>query len=514
MNFSAGINYIYLKFQQANYTTKLFSFQLFIRAQPINLTLYVDSVPTQENVLVEKSFNDNITLSCRAYAEVEKKFLTGGNFSFNVGSNVFILPKVAPSWFNLTVKITTINFSIDVNSVSVKFEQINYTTTIFSFQIQVQKLKMNPQPYNFQGVLEGYVGEVVKVKIKLLEEDSTSVITGALVKYSWDYGVGDFIEQGNGIYEVSLELPPGLEGTFQLNLIITKTGGVYQAMEYPINIRISQREAPPLLLWIIIIAMIAIISVLGVMSLRAYVILPRARKKESELLLKTQKFKDIRNIQAILVIHRQKSLPILSETFTFLTDTDPQLFSGFIQALTMTGREIAAKESKELKEKVHKMSEEMMEFDFKYFQMLLYDYEYLRIVLILKEPSSERLKNLIKELAIELHEKLGDSFENFAGIIDPLRKPIQEILYKGLDLSYKESFKLTEDKKFLNNIISSGNLSKMETRIINVLIAHFKNQDSIFLEEITSIVSEKNENIIIIAIESLLQRKILIQKLA
>jgi hypothetical protein len=38
------------------------------------------------------------------------------------------------------------------------------------------------------------------------------------------------------------------------------------------------------------------------------VILPRRRKKEAELLARTQKFKDIQNIQALVAIHKDTGL--------------------------------------------------------------------------------------------------------------------------------------------------------------------------------------------------------------
>ena len=43
----------------------------------------------------------------------------------------------------------------------------------------------------------------------------------------------------------------------------------------------------------------------------------------------------------------------------------------------------------------------MMEIDFKYFYALIYDYEELRIVLILNERSSEALREKLKDLSVD-----------------------------------------------------------------------------------------------------------------
>ena len=55
VNFISGINNIFLRFEQANYTTKIFSFQLFISAQNVNLTVAINSLEVGENYLVETS---------------------------------------------------------------------------------------------------------------------------------------------------------------------------------------------------------------------------------------------------------------------------------------------------------------------------------------------------------------------------------------------------------------------------------------------------------------------------
>jgi hypothetical protein len=512
-NFSAGINYIYIQFQQTNYSIKTFSFILFLRAQTVNITLEIDGQPIIENALVEKSFNQVFNISCKAYANAEKIFLTGGNFTFVNDEDESSINEYGNFWFNRTVTITTSDFDLGINYVYVKFEQNNYTTTTFSFQLQVQQIGIDPQPQNFQGILAAYVGEAVKIEIKLLEEGSPTVINGAIVKYSWDYGVGDFIEKGNGVYEVSFELPPSLIGTFEINLIISKSGGVFQVLEYPINIHISEREAPPYFAIIIVIALVGIVGVLGLMSLRSYVILPKKRKKEAELLAKTQRFKDVRNIQALLLIHRDMSTPLYSASYTFLQGTDPQLFSGIIQALLMSGRQIAASESDEIMEKVKDVrSKDLMEFDFKFFHLLIYDYKASRISLVLKESSSDRLKELIKTLAKAIYDKFGDRLDKFDGDLIPFREGVPPIVMELMDLPYKEPFKFTSDKKYLNTLVTSKEITKMERRIINVLISHFKRQEFIYLEEILKIVTEKNEDFLIEGIEALLKKKVLVLK--
>ena len=85
------------------------------------------------------------------------------------------------------------------------------------------------------------------------------------------------------------------------------------------------------------------------------------------------------------------------KTYNFLEEEDTHLFSGFVQAITAIGKQIAQKDPKvEITEKQTKYSKHMMEIDFKYFYALIYDYKELRIVFILSERSSENFREKLK----------------------------------------------------------------------------------------------------------------------
>ena len=71
----------------------------------------------------------------------------------------------------------------------------------------------------------------------------------------------------------------------------------------------------------IFFALIAIIGIFGVLSLRSYVILPKRRRRETELINKVQVFKDVWNIRAVILIHKQSGLPIYSEEISIMGKT-------------------------------------------------------------------------------------------------------------------------------------------------------------------------------------------------
>jgi hypothetical protein len=324
-------------------------------------------------------------------------------------------------------------------------------------------------------------------------------------------------ETSPGLYQCYIDLPENLQGNYRFNIIITPEDSTYQTMQYSFIVVISEvvddTQFPNYLLWIIIGVLISIVSVLGALSLRTYVIMPRKRKKEAELLSKTQKFKDLNNIQAIVIIHKLSGIPIFSKSYSVLEKHKKELFSGFIQAITTIGEEFTETEqSSQVDSNESKSSygiEKMIELNFNQFYCLISDIEDIRAVFILKEPSSERLKDQVSNLILALNLKLSKELENWDGALDDFEILIPEIIKEYFELYYKDSFKLSDD---LNQIIMKKEkmLSKMELRVINVIKSMSTDNIISDLNNIIQMVSEENKDLIILAIESLINQQIII----
>jgi hypothetical protein len=509
--FNPGINYVYLLFQQGNYSTKTFSFQLFIRTQSVNLTLLIDAEQVQENYLVETYFNNKISLSSRAYAEGELIYLANCTITFINNIYEKNLTKTVNYWYNTSIEISTSDFNLGNNYVYVRFTRTNYSAVTFSFQILVKQISIDVDFVDIEDSIEAFAGETIKIEIKLTEELSGKPIEDADISYDWEFGVGEFEEKGDGVYEVELEIPENIEGNYDFELIISKSGSVYRSSEEDLTISVKERELPEYWIWIIIAALSIGVGLLAAISLRAYVFLPRARKKESELLAKTQNFKDMGSIQAIVLIHRNSGLPLYYKTYSFLKHADAHLFSGFVQAITTIGKEIAESDKgAKLTEKQRRYAEHMMEIDFKYFYALIYDHEDLRLVLILNQRSSDALREKLKDLSLTIMEELGDSIKDFDGLLEPFELAVPSILSKSIDLHYKEFFKISNDKALFLKTKKERDMSSLESRLFNVLTSYSKGGNNFALVSIFKMISEKNEDLIIEAIESLIKRKLII----
>ncbi|GAI95470.1 unnamed protein product, partial [marine sediment metagenome] len=234
--------------------------------------------------------------------------------------------------------------------------------------------------------------------------------------------------------------------------------------------------------------------------------------KEADLLSKTQRFKDIQNIQAIVAIHRYSGIPLYSKSYSILEKHKKELFSGFIQAIITVGEEMVGK--REVDQDITKIdnvdgSRTILELDFKYFYCLICDRQDLRMIFLLNEKASDRLKKLISDLSLGIMLDLSQLIENWDGAIHEFESQLPPVITKYVELYYKDAFKIN-DTKYIASIRKKSELNSMETRILNVIYSIAKNKQEFHLETIFDVVHEKNQDLIIDAIETLIDKQIII----
>ncbi|MFX1374373.1 MAG: hypothetical protein ACFFA0_01040 [Promethearchaeota archaeon] len=511
-----GIYQLSINFSAAAYEPQNYIYQFQIIQQSVNLSTYIDSQEINENSLVETTFNSYINISAKAISNIDREFLSGGVVTFVRGNYEKNLTGYGDYWYNSSIFCSADNFSLGINLVYLRFEHPNYRTATFGFQILVNQIEITVDPLSFEDSITADIGQTINIQISLMDPVTYDYIENASISYTWDYGIGTINETTPGTYQTFIKLPDGLEGNFRFNLIITPDKSIYKTTQYSFIVIIGEPspgpQQPNYLLWIIIGILISVVSVLGILSLRSYVILPRKRKKEAALLSKTQRFRDLKNIQAIVVIHKLSGIPIFSKSYSILEKHKKELFSGFIQAITMIGEEFAEKEIRK-PEKIQPEEgygiQKMIELNFKQFYCLIADIEDIRVVVILKEKSSERLKSQISNLILALNLKLSKELENWDGSLDDFEILVPEILNEYFELYYKDSFKLAP-KINLIALKKEKKLSKMESRVINVIQSMSSDNIVADLNNIVELVSEENKSLIIEAIESLIEQKIII----
>ncbi len=200
-----------------------------------------------------------------------------------------------------------------------------------------------------------------------------------------------------------------------------------------------------------------------------------------------------------------KFISVLDPTF------NPKSFEG--GAVTSISEEISGKnlKTKDLTDSNQENGfERVIELDFKHFFCLIVDKEDVRIVFITKEKASDRLKNQVRELTLEIYLEINELLKNWDGGLDQFEELIPPIIIEFFELYYKETFKINKDKISLLKMKKELDLSKMETRVINVIRSTSKKSEEFNLEFILQLVSEENKDLVIEAIESLIKQKLII----
>ncbi|TFF89156.1 MAG: hypothetical protein EU548_07935 [Promethearchaeota archaeon] len=506
-----GIYELSINFSAFEYQTQYHRFQFEVTKQSVDLDVLINNIEIYENSLQTTLFYDDLNISASAASQIDQRLISGANFSWTVGTYEENLSETINNWYNGSISCSPDYFILGINYIYLKFEHDNYKDQTFGFQILVNQIELNVDPIGFEDTINIEVGANLKCQIRVLEPQTSILIENATVSFSWEYGAGFLEEISPGLYEIDLNMPQNLEGTFRFNLVVIKDIDTYKTTTFSFFLVIGEPSFPTFLTWIIIISLIIGIGVLGTLSLRSYVILPRRRKKQSELLSRTQNYKDMENIQAMVIIHKFSGIPLFSKTYSILEKQKKELFAGFIQAITTIGEEIVGeKEQQKQTLSSPETVERIIELDFKYFYCLICDCGALRTVLVLKNKASDRLKEQVANLSLGLMSQLSEPIENWDGSLDQFEEQVPPIVNNYLDLHYKETFMLN-NVKYIANMRKEADLSKMEIRILNVIYSIAKSKQEFYLDQILEIVHEENKDKIIDGIESLLQKNILIK---
>lgn len=510
---NTGIYHLNFSFSATGYEPQYYVYQFQIIEQSVNLSVFINSVNIQENTLCDVTFFETINVSANAMSIIDKNYISGGTFTWISESYEKNLTEYINYWYNSSIECLPEYFSSGINFIYLKFEHPNYKTQTFGFEILIDRIEFDVDIVGYEDsnpTIKAEIGGSLVLQIELLDRETNQLIENATVLYEWKYGVGELEEITPGTYQLKVRLPENLQGNFIFNLIISKEGTVYKTTQSSFLLVIGEPQFPIFLIWIIIIISALIISALGILSLRSYVILPRRRKREAELLARTQRFKDIENIQAIVAIHRDSGIPLYSKSYSILEKHKKELFSGFIQAIITVGKEMVGRKGEDLVE----FDEEdggrtILELDFKYFYCLICDRQDLRVIFILTERASDRMKRQISDLSLGAMLELSEQIENWDGAIHEFEVMFPPIINNYVDLYIKEPFTIN-NAEFIAKLRKEGELNSMETRILNVLYSIVKSKREFYLKTIFEIIHEKNRDIVIDGIEGLIKKQVII----
>ncbi|MFX1570266.1 MAG: hypothetical protein ACFFCV_18050, partial [Promethearchaeota archaeon] len=165
------------------------------------------------------------------------------------------------------------------------------------------------------------------------------------------------------------------------------------------------------------------------------------------------------------------------------------------------------KEKKKHKE-VH--YEHIIELNFKFFHLLICDYQSLRTLFILKEKSSEKLKSQLFLLSREICSRFSEDIENYNGKAIKFDDDIDLLLNKFLFLYFNEPFRINQGETHIESIKKSREFEAMASRVLNVIITLTKFNKEFTIDRIIKEIGEQHIDVIYGGLHSLIENRIIL----
>jgi len=136
--------------------------------------------------------------------------------------------------------------------------------------------------------------------------------------------------------------------------------------------------------------------------------------------------------------------------------------------------------------------------------------EEIRIVLILNERASKRLKNQTALFISNLYLQFADYIKNWKGVLHEFEELMTPFINSHYELYYKEFFEMNQITFDQIKLTKERKFTKLENRVINNIISILKDKNKFELDTLINLVSEENKDLVIDVIESLIELKIII----
>ncbi|KKM98334.1 hypothetical protein LCGC14_1158990, partial [marine sediment metagenome] len=493
------------------YETAFKSIYINVNPKPAYVEIFLNQEDKTSDKTITIPWNEPLNVSVLYKDLLTNNFISGAMVELNSSE---ISETLSQNNMQYSLILSSGELSIGIHFLTITSYKENYDIISSVLKITIEQIEINVETVEINNTLDVYAGDSSLISIILTEEGSGNIIENANVTYSWGYHFGEFEYKGNGLYETKLNIPDSAGGSYTIEIYITTDATQYKSQSIPLNIYVSRRSTPDYLFLIILIASVCISGVLGALSIRNYVILPRKRKKNRLFLNTIQVFKDVKNIQQVMLIQRNSGMPFFNKNISGFGFDDDFVISGFIQAITIFGEQMGksnGKSSGERKRNQKDMhAENIIELNFKLFHVLICDYESVRCLLILREKSSIRLKKQLDLVVKEININFSEKIECIMGGVIDFESDIEILLNKFLSLYYNDPYKLIEDENYLQILQKSRELQTIESRIINVIVSITKLEKTFALNRLIEEIHEKNIDMIYGALHTLIKRRIIV----
>ncbi|MEJ2295185.1 MAG: hypothetical protein P8Y23_10500, partial [Candidatus Lokiarchaeota archaeon] len=203
----------------------------------------------------------------------------------------------------------------------------------------------------------------------------------------------------------------------------------------------------------------------------------RKTKKEQKRQHLIQNFKDLTNLEYIIVTDKISSLDLFSQSFK-KKSLDLTLVSGFLNAIRSFGIELTGSSE----------HSQVIKLEYQDSKIIMTEYKQFRLIFIMKETPSNEFLDLLRLITIETDEKFGRFLENFDGDVSPFVY-VERVLIQKLGTGILYPLRISEDPivklnssekdllKRVNKYLKSNNSSSFK-------VSYFINNNEIHAQEV------------------------------
>ncbi|MHA1230557.1 MAG: hypothetical protein ACTSRP_08020 [Candidatus Helarchaeota archaeon] len=308
----------------------------------------------------------------------------------------------------------------DVNITGNKQFKINITATaencssasiLINLTVKAKtqtEIRLNPSYPIPKELIEG---QSLTLSVFLINKSSGLGISNKTIVFSFGGKISQRIANtdDNGMALIEIVIPNGIDS---LDVFIEFEGSIESyntAYSSPITINIISRweYIGRILLWIVI----GVAAVVSVLLVHKYAIAkPRKARKIKRLTKIANKFRDIANLQFLMVIHKQAGASIFNYAMGE-TEFDPVLVSGFFTAIGAFETELSKKHEKEEVGRGFELS-------YSKYKILVMDGELVKCALITEFVPSQEIRQQLQEFLERFEQVYRNELINFRGNVN------------------------------------------------------------------------------------------------
>ncbi|TFF95291.1 MAG: hypothetical protein EU544_03060 [Promethearchaeota archaeon] len=429
-------------FEDVNVNISYYPSQINVPDEYIGISLYQEQI-FELIVILKDPFRERDILSAQVRMKIEGEIpyseyfeYLAGNFGWYRGTLEMV--DISPGNYEVTVEMSALNYQSNSTTFSItvlerKETTLNSKEELNDFYVWGDSLSLSAE---LKSGSQSLSDEEVIFRITKYYEGGSSEVDDIVATTDND-GIATVVYI---IEELdALEIEVIYDGKVEYKSTTMETDNI--------DVRSTAEQAFLNFLPFIPVIIGAVVA-MGVYYVRAQ---RKKRRLELKWKRKARTYKDIMNIQYLLILHKYSGRAIVQEDFGE-TGFDGTLVGGFLQAITsfIYGLE---------KKKVDGKEQSNFLFDHQNYKILLEDGEFVRIALILDKEPSQNLRNQLSGFIQRFEEHYSEYLEDFDGVLKH---------FKDYITLSSENFRLTlTSAHVINPKLKKEKLNDFEKDILN-----------------------------------------------